>query len=127
LTLTIDPLWLYLAVPVVLVSALIVIKKVQRKIDQNEGETASQVEEQEEAERVEEEATEGSVEDEQTRAKAEISKEKPSGQDGCPHYLGYLYMKKGRESEYIPYECYSCRKLLQCLYSPNVIEKIYGE
>lgn len=45
----------------------------------------------------------------------------------CDKFLGYLYLKKAPSETRIPSECYNCPKLLQCLYSPRIIEKVYGE
>jgi len=121
----IDPLWVYICVPTVLVSALVLIKLRQQKINKQ---VASEYtgEDKEEARTPENEAAvENLAEVEETKAKPEFSKEK--GSQDCSHYLGYLYMKKAPDRTHIPSECYNCNKLLQCLYSPNVIEKVYGE
>ena len=58
------------------------------------------------------------------RADAEApDSEKPAD---CQHYMGFLYMRKGPERAQIPTECYQCQKLLRCLYSPTIMEKVYG-
>jgi len=73
-------------------------------------------------------STEGLGGVKETRTLPEISEDTMSPDSlQCPHYLGYLYLKKDPDIVYIPNECYNCRKLLQCLYSPNVIEKVYGK
>jgi len=121
----IDPLWIYIGAPTVLVSILILIKLRQEKIDKHIA-SAFAEEGKEEAGLPEKEATgESSVEVKENQEKPESSEEmKP--QD-CPNYLGYLYMKKAPNRTHIPTECYNCRKLLQCLYSPSIVEKVYGE
>jgi len=121
----IDLLWLYIGAPAVLVSILILIKLRQEKM--NKRIAGAFVEEEKEAVRPSEKETktESLVEVEENQAKPESSGEtKPQG---CSHYLGYLYMSKAPDRTHIPTDCYNCRKLLQCLYSPNVIEKVYGE
>jgi len=122
----IDPLWAYIGVPVVVVSILVLIKILQAKMDKRVASAFSEVKEEEEVRPPEKEDTEeGSVEIKETRERPDFSMER--GSQNCPHYLGYLYMKKAPERTLIPSECYECRKLLQCLYSPSVIEKVYGE
>jgi len=121
----IDPMWAYIAVPVALVSILVLIKLRQGKTDEGAVCVFTE-EEKEEVRTVEKEATEeSSVEVKEPQEKPETSAEtKP--QD-CPNYLGYLYMRKAPDRNHIPTECYHCSRLLRCLYSPNVIEKVYGE
>jgi len=120
-----DPMWVYIGAPTIVVSILILIKLRQERIGQR-AESAFKGEEEEGERPSEEEAKEnGLVKVNDTRAEPEFSGEK--GSNDCSHYLGYLYMKKAPERTHIPTECYNCRKLLQCLYSPNVIEKVYGE
>jgi len=122
----IDPLWAYIGVPAFVVSILVLIKLIQAKKDKRVANAFSEMEEGEEVRPPEKEVAEdGSVEVKETRERPDFSKEK--GSENCPHYLGYLYMTKAPERTLIPSECYECRKLLQCLYSPNVIEKVYGE
>jgi len=120
----IDPLWVYIGVPAVLVSMLILIKLRQGKMDKRVAHAFT--EEGAKEVRLPEKKAKGEslVEVKETQEKPESSGEKPQG---CPHYLGYLYMKGAPDRLHIPTECYNCRKLLQCLYSPNVIEKVYGE
>jgi hypothetical protein len=121
----IDPLWVYIAVPAVMISILVLIKLRQEKTGKRVA-SASMVEEKEEANPLEKETAGESLEDvRETQEKPESSEEKKP-QD-CPNYLGYLYMKKAPDRTHIPSECYSCPKLLQCLYSPHVMEKVYGE
>jgi len=122
---SIDSWWVYLTIPVILVSLLVLIKLRQERTGKRMAYQSAEVG-KEEAQLLEKEtAVESLVEAGETEAKPEVSEEtKP--QD-CPNYLGYLYMRKGSERAYIPSECYNCPKLLKCLYSPNVIEKVYGE
>jgi len=114
----IDLLWLYIGAPVVLVSILILIKLRQGKMNKRIAGAFTE-------EGKKEVKGESLVEVKETQAKPESSDEtKPQG---CSHYLGYLYMSKAPDKTHIPTDCYNCRKLLQCLYSPSVIEKVYGE
>jgi len=125
---TIDPLWIYIAVPTALVSVLVLIRLRQEKMAKH-AETTFKEEDLEKARPLEEKHAKRDRlvqgEEKKTPAKPKTVEEK--GTPECPHYLGYLYMKRGKDNTYIPSECYGCRKLLQCLYSPNVIEKVYGE
>jgi len=125
----IDPLWIYVGVPAALVSILVLIKLRQEKRNKSVASSFTVEKEEEEAAEVRHDERgaieESPVEVEETTAEPQPSQEgKP--QD-CPHYLGYLYMRKASEKTHIPSECYNCRKLLQCLYSPNIIQKVYGE
>jgi len=121
----IDPLWVYIGVPAVLVSMLVLIKLRQGKKDKGATSVFAE-EEKEEVPATEKEATKESlVEVKETQEKPESSEDtKPQN---CPNYLGYLYMRKNNERNHIPSECYNCSKLLRCLYSPNIIERVYGE
>jgi len=121
----IDPSWAYVGVPAVLVSILVLIKLRQEKTDENV-ESESSGEGIEEVHPTKKEAAgESSVEVKEPQAKPESSEEtKP---ENCSHYLGYLYMQKAPDKTHIPSECYGCRKLLQCLYSPRVMEQVYGK
>jgi len=120
--LTIESLWIYIVVPTALISVLVLIKLRQEKM----GKRVDNEFKKEGARSSEKEATRKvAVEKEKTQTQVQSSEEK--GSKDCPHYLGYLYMKKGRDSTYIPNECYGCHKLLQCLYSSNIIEKVYGK
>ena len=123
--LPIDLSLVYIAVPTVLVSILILIKLGQKKMGKIlEGELPS--EEKKEVQTNEEETKkENLTEVKEPVANPETSeKVKPQG---CLNYLGYLYMKKAPSETHIPTECYSCHDLLKCLYSPVVVEKVYGE
>jgi len=121
----IDPLWVYIGVPAVLVSILVLMKLRQGKMDEGAASALAE-EEKGEVQATERGATEESlVEVKETQEKPETSEDtKPQN---CLNYLGYLYMRKAPDRNHIPTECYNCRKLLQCLYSPNVMEKVYGE
>lgn len=121
-----DPLWVYVAVPAALVSILILIKLRQKETDkipvarELSGE-AKQLVEIRESEIKRESLTEVKGD----TAKSETSeKNKPHG---CNNYMGYLYMKKAPNEMHIPTGCYNCLNLLKCLYSPVVVEKVYGE
>jgi len=125
--LPIDPLWVYVAVPAVLVSLLIMIKLGQKEMDKilsNE-----YPEEEVEQMRTHEEKTTGAgssqVDETETKPENETS-EKPKP-PGCNNHMGYLYMKKAPNETHIPTECYNCPDLLKCLYSPVIVEKVYGE
>jgi len=120
----IDLLWVYLGVPAILVSILVLIKLKQRKRSEIiENEFAD--EGQEEALLEKDVKRGGQVKVRETQIKPEASEAaKPQN---CPNYLGYLYMKGAPDRTHIPTECYNCPKLLQCLYSPNVIQRVYGQ
>jgi len=123
--LPIDPLWVYIGVPAVLVFVLVLIKFRQKRLGK-QGEVSLKVEREEEVHVSQKESTEESSSGVQkVKAKTESSEESKPTQ--CPNYLGYLFMKKAPDRTHIPVECYNCKKLLQCLYSPKVIEKVYGE
>jgi len=122
----VDPLWIYILVPAALISILILIRLKQEKMAKQVGNEFFE-EEEEEVVRPREKKTARKGVDEIREAPSEPELSKEKGSQECPHYLGYLYMKKGPDRTYIPNECYGCRKLLQCLYSPDVIEKVYGK
>jgi len=44
---------------------------------------------------------------------APVETERQAGPPGCPHYLGYL--KGSLRDGFVPDECLSCPKMLQCL------------
>jgi len=84
--------------------------------------------EEKEEMRSQEEATgDNSSEVEETKTKPETETSEKAKPLGCNNYLGYLYMKKAPNETHIPTECYNCPDLLKCLYSPVVVEKVYGE
>jgi len=119
----IESLWICIVVPTALISILVLIKLRQEKMDKR---VDNEFEEEEEARPSERGVTrKGAVEGEKNQTQVHFSEENRS--KDCPHYLGYLYMKRGRDSTFIPNECYGCHKLLQCLYSSNIIEKVYGK
>jgi hypothetical protein len=121
----IDPLWVYIAVPAVLVSILILIKLRQKEMDHV---LAREFlgEEREEGRPSEEEATKESLAAVKKTQTAPETQEKTKPQ-GCLNYLGYLYMRQVPDRTHIPTECYNCLLLLKCLYSPVIVEKVYGE
>jgi len=119
-----DTLLTYIGVPAVLVIILILIKLIQEKLGKPVADEFSEGG-REEVQTGEEAEVESSIKVEETRAKPEISK--IAGPQGCLNYLGYLYMKKAPNRANIPTECYNCPDLLKCLYSPVVVEKVYGE
>ncbi len=55
-------------------------------------------------------------------------------QDNCPQYFGYLHdivrphplFKMNPEKSSFPKQCYGCPKLIECFYSPTIVERIYG-
>ena len=137
---SLEPLWIYIAVPGALIAILILIKINQEKAEQhndsillpdeipaftqplppdetneipNEPEPVTQTITPQEAPTKPEPPTDTEASDD----------EKPAE---CAHYLGFLYMRKGPERAQIPSECYQCQKLLRCLYSPKIMEKVYG-
>jgi len=120
----VDPMWIYIAAPAAVVSTLILIKIRQRRTHQHG--IAFKEQSREPLHPSKREAKGNSAEHfKKAQPRLEVPDEpKP---DNCQHYLGYLYMQKAPEKTHIPTECYNCRKLLQCLYSPKVIEEVYGE
>ena len=137
---SLESLWIYITVPAALIAALVLIKlklqKPKKHIDSillpdeipaftqpllpdetdeipNEPEPVTQTIAPQEAPTKPEKRTDTEASDD----------EKPAE---CPHYLGFLYMRKGPERAQIPSECYQCQKLLRCLYSPRIMEKVYG-
>ena len=126
-----DHMWLYISVPVIIVSVLVFIKlqqgrnsklvnsAFQEKTNTKEAHPALKTEGKNSKEHLQR-----IHETHQPETKTVDDTDKPSD---CPHYLGYLYMRKAPDRANIPSECYNCRRLLRCLYSPNVIEKVYGE
>lgn len=125
-----DYMWLYISVPAIIVSALVLIKLQQERKNRLAIET---FQEKANAKKVHSLKTEGKSikehlqpihETQQPETQTVDDVDKPPD---CPHYLGYLYMRKAPDKANIPSECYNCRRLLRCLYSPNVIEKVYGE
>lgn len=121
----IDPLWVYIVVPAVLVSILVLIKLRQEKVSKRVESAFTREEEEKVLASKKEARGEDLVEVRGTQTKPEFSEETRS--KNCPHYLGYLYMKRAPDRTHIPPECYNCRDLLRCLYSPRVMEKVYGE
>ena len=121
----IDSMWVYIAVPAVLVSVLILIKLGQKEMDKV---LASEFpsETKEEVGTCEEEATQESL-TEVNEAQTALGTQEKTKPQGCLNYPGYLYMKKAPNETHIPTECYNCHDLLKCLYSPVVVEKVYGE
>ncbi len=55
-------------------------------------------------------------------------------QNKCPQYFGYLHdivrphplFKMNAEGSSFPKECYGCPKLIECFYSPTIVQRIYG-
>ncbi len=58
---------------------------------------------------------------------------KEGNQKKCLHYFGYLYnqarphrfFRTNSKKTSFPDECYSCPKLVECLYSPTIVQSIY--
>jgi hypothetical protein len=136
-----ESLWIYIAIPAALVAALVLIKlklqKTEKTIDdtplpEEENEIRRLLQHDETNEIPDEPATvtrkmtnrEAPVRPEPPPTDTEDSDEEKPAE--CPHYMGFLYMRKGPESAHIPNECYQCQRLLRCLYSPRIMEKLYG-
>jgi len=122
---SIDPLWVYIVVPTALVSILILIKLRQKKMDKISADELPSAE-REEVQTREDKATRESL-NENEEAQTVPETEQKMKPHGCLNYLGFLYMKKAPNETHIPTECYNCHDLLKCLYSPVVVEKVYGE
>jgi hypothetical protein len=123
-----ESLWLYVTVPALLVISLIIIKLAQLRMNKQERSDVKvngiQIRKVSKPQPVAQKglsAPVGNIQQEETKGDVQ---EKPPN---CQKYLGYLYMRQGAEKLSIPTECYDCRRLLQCLYSPNVIERVYGQ
>ncbi len=106
----IESLWTYIAVPAAIIGALIYTNIRLRKIEKLITNTPHPPRKTQTARPY-------------VSTQEASDNEKPAG---CTHELGYLYKRKGLESSHIPTECYGCQKLLRCLYSPSIIEKVYG-
>ena len=125
-----DYMWLYISVPAIIVSALVLIKLQQERNSRFVNKTFQKKESVKKMHPFETEVKTNKEhlqrihEIQQPETKTVDDADKPPD---CPHYLGYLYMRKAPDKANIPSECYNCRRLLRCLYSPNVIEKVYGE
>lgn len=121
-----DLFWIYFIVPAATVTALILIKIRQEKMNRRRANPPEKEEKQKGTPQNHAEASrETLAEGEKSQTETDSSRRpKP---EGCPNYLGYLYMRKASERTHIPVECYNCRELLKCLYSPVVVEKVYGE
>jgi len=125
-----DYLWLYITVPAIIVSVLVLIRFIQRKMSKPASETFRDKQNKKEVYFVKNQGESDRehlkrIREAQPQETGTVNNaEKPPN---CPHYLGYLYMSKTIDRANIQNECYNCRKLLQCMYSPNVIEKVYGE
>lgn len=125
-----DYMWLYISVPAIIVSALVLIKLQQERNSRlvnstfQEKANAKKMNSLKIEEKSNKERLQRIHETQQPETKTVDDADKPPD---CPHYLGYLYMRKAPDKANIPSECYNCRRLLRCLYSPNVIEKVYGE
>ena len=108
--------------PVVLVSFLILVKIRQKKTDRKlEKASKSPTANRE---------SKSPTEDAQTIQKfLEETK-----QNKCPQYFGYLHdivrphplFKINPEDSSFPEECYGCPKLIECLYSPTIVQRVYG-
>jgi hypothetical protein len=123
-----ESLWLYITVPALIVTSLIIIKLAQLRMNKQEksdvkanGIQIRKIPKPQPMIQKGLSAPIGNIQPEET--KQDVQDKPPN----CQKYLGYLYMRQGSERACIPTECYDCRRLLQCLYSPNVIEKVYGQ
>jgi hypothetical protein len=123
-----EDLWLCIAIPALIVASLILIKLAQLRINKQAGSEVKiheiQIRETSAPKLVVQKGLSAPV------GNYPQGEPKPNMQDkpeNCQKYLGYLYMRQASEKTHIPTECYNCRKLLQCMYSPNVIEKVYGQ
>lgn len=110
--------------PVVLVSLLILVKIRQEKTDRrlekaSKSPTANR-------------QSESPIEEQNQTIKKRAEETK---HDKCPHYFGYLHnsarahppIKTIPEDSSLPEECYGCPKLIECLHSPTIVQRIYGK
>jgi hypothetical protein len=121
-----DPFWIYFIVPAVMVSVLILIKITQERMNKHMAKLFGKEEGQKETTQDHTKAS-GEIRTEIEEKEVEPNASQRTRPDGCPNYLGYLYMRKAPGRAHVPTECYNCRELLKCLYSPVVLEKVYGE
>jgi len=122
-----DLLWIYVGVPAVVVSALVLIKLAQRKAGRSVAERKRSVEAAEETQALPKNADRRGSASKVIADEIRSDSSKDPKPENCANYLGYLYSKKAPDQTHIPSECYNCKMLLRCLYSPNVIEKVYGK
>lgn len=123
-----ENLWLYITVPALIVTSLIFIKLAQLRLSKqarsdfkvNEIQTRK-------ASAPRPVVWKGLSAPVGNYQQEEIKRDIQDKPENCQKYLGYLYMRQGSERAYIPTECRDCRRLLQCLYSPNVIDRVYGQ
>lgn len=125
-----EPFWIYILVPVALVSVLLLIKLGQARNAGKISESAD-VPDKEGAQiqgPKAPKAQSGKLDNrEKTRQGSSTKSMEHEIPQNCSNFLGYLFLKKAPERSHIPNECYNCSKLLQCLYSPNVIDEVYGQ
>jgi len=114
-------------VPAVVVSALVLIKLQQRKAGRSVVVGKPSNEATEETQALPKDAGRRDSASKVMVDEIRSDSSKDPKPENCANYLGYLYFKKAPDQTHIPSECYNCKKLLRCLYSPNVIEKVYGK
>ena len=123
-----ENLWLYVTVPALIVTSLIFIKLAQLRMNRQARSNAKvdkiQIRKAPKPQPVVQKGLSAPVGNyQQEETKRDVQDKPPN----CQKYLGYLYMRQAAEKAYIPTDCRDCRRLLQCLYSPNVIERVYGQ
>jgi len=123
-----ENLWLYITVPALIVTSLIFIKLAQLRMNKQARSNVKVNEIQiRNAPRPQPVVRKGLSAPVGNYQQEEIKRDMQDKPPNCQKYLGYLYMRQGSERAYIPTDCRDCRKLLQCLYSPNVIDRVYGQ
>lgn len=125
-----DPLWVCISVPTIIILLLILVKLRKIKINPRVSAWAERI--ADELASQEKEAmlpTKGIAENDlsEVRKTTNVESSEETKPSGCTKFLGYLYLRKAPSETDVPSECYNCPKLLQCLYSPRIIEKVYGE
>jgi len=123
-----ENLWLCITVPALLVTSLVFIKLAQLRMNKHKendlGKVRNLLKKVPTSEPLVSEEHAASMNNNDLAERKRDNQDKP---ENCQKYLGYLYMRQASEKTHIPTECYDCRKLLQCMYSPNVIERVYGQ
>ncbi len=110
-----DYLWLYISVPAIIVSVLVLIQLRQKRMSRLVDNTFREKDNEKEVHAIETQDEDNKEHSEcihdvqQQEAKASNDANKP---ENCPHYLGYLYLRKASDRTHLPNECYNCRKLL---------------
>jgi hypothetical protein len=125
-----DPLWFCISVPATIIFLLILVKLGQRKIKPRVSAWTERVDDGQASQHKKTLIPKRAIDEEglgevTNPSNAESPEDPKLG--SCTKFLGYLYLKNAPSETRVPNECHNCPKFLQCLYSPCIIEKVYGE